>query len=285
MVSQLYIFRFLHQTTTFCFCSTSYLCCISFVSYIKPQLWWIYFASDCVVYLSFPTSNHNQSCSASRISAVVYLSFPTSNHNWIGKDVCLNVLYIFRFLHQTTTCQRTATVQVGCISFVSYIKPQLIVNLIYSCCVEYLSFPTSNHNSARFCKVLLMLYIFRFLHQTTTASEVWSWLVELYIFRFLHQTATKPWRNLEESSLYIFRFLHQTTTVRTQLLNTICCISFVSYIKPQLTIIIDIGSISCISFVSYIKPQLSLLFEHELNVVYLSFPTSNHNWFCHVSIC
>ena len=55
------------------------------------------------------------------------------------------------------------------------------------------------------------------------------------------------------------------------------CISFVSYIKPQLTVTKKEPSSSCISFVSYIKPQRRRIQQHHHWVVYLSFPTSNHN--------
>ena len=37
---------------------------------------------------------------------------------------------------------------------------------------------------------------------------------------------------------------------------TLCCISFDSYIKPQLTAKDYLTALSCISFDSYIKPQL-----------------------------
>ncbi len=56
-----------------------------------------------------------------------------------------------------------------------------------------------------------------------------------------------------------------------------CCISFVSYIKPQQRLSAPATAYSCISFVSYIKPQLRNLFVIVHRVVYRSFPTSNHN--------
>ena len=56
-----------------------------------------------VVYLSLPTSNHKDAVVCSPKELVVYLSLPTSNHNVILAYLVLNVLYIFRFLHQTTT--------------------------------------------------------------------------------------------------------------------------------------------------------------------------------------
>ena len=166
----LYIFRFLHQTTTYSPSQAVISCCISFVSYIKPQRDGRWFALFEVVYLSFPTSNHNTRLRYRRLRTVVYLSFPTSNHNFRGEDVYFVVLYIFRFLHQTTTLLtiHTSTMRcisfvsyikpqlllvmmkmhIRCISFVSYIKPQLTTDFINPLSVVYLSFPTSNHNTS-----------------------------------------------------------------------------------------------------------------------------------------
>ena len=100
-------------------------------------------------------------------------------------------------------------------------------------------------------------------------------------------------------ALYIFWFLHQTTTVRINMHLTSCCISFDSYIKPQLNYVMRSAKQSCISFDSYIKPQLNptrivlticcISFDSYIKpqrqsfedyrpwVVYLLIPTSNHN--------
>ena len=55
------------------------------------------------------------------------------------------------------------------------------------------------------------------------------------------------------------------------------CISFHSYIKPQLYSVYVCLPVGCISFHSYIKPQHYLLFLHHFQVVYRSIPTSNRN--------
>ena len=137
-----------------------------------------------------PTSNHNIHRQQMRYVRVVYLLIPTSNHNWRIRIYNYHVLYIFWFLHQTTT---------------------------------------SNYNAAAVC-----------------------WL---YIFWFLHQTTTIKMNMLCCSLLYIFWFLHQTTT------NNILCPCH----------------LGCISFDSYIKPQLDEHFPANEHVVYLLIPTSNHN--------
>ena len=186
--------------------------CISFDSYIKPQ--------------------HGRYCCLA--IQVVYLLIPTSNHNPRLPGVLPRLLYIFWFLHQTTTCDRqehdewrlyifwflhqTTTwwrcrfpsaccisfdsyikpqpplpaemEAAGCISFDSYIKPQLMVAVPFETGVVYLLIPTSNHNMTLKILELRVLYIFWFLHQTTTPSIPCCSQTTLYIFWFLHQTTT-----------------------------------------------------------------------------------------------
>ena len=69
--------------------------CISFDSYIKPQLANIMASNLPVVYLLIPTSNHNCEFFGELLRRVVYLLIPTSNHNLCGgKHYCCR-LYIF----------------------------------------------------------------------------------------------------------------------------------------------------------------------------------------------
>ena len=122
--------------------------CISFVSYIKPQhLEQVPFeALRCISFVSYIKPQLMRIVEIKK--SVVYLSFPTSNHNWPYLFSTHNRLYIFRFLHQTTTNHLMASWNVSCISFVSYIKPQLFVCVQRYAAVVYLSFPTSNHHRA-----------------------------------------------------------------------------------------------------------------------------------------
>ena len=187
---ELYIFWFLHQTTTIRCIGLQVPRCISFDSYIKPQLILWCLSLRLVVYLLIPTSNHNLAC------------------------CCLFhvLLYIFWFLHQTTTCI-ILTLQIWrCISFDSYIKPQLLLNLNFSLSVVYLLIPTSNHN----------------VEDGLTRQEK---VVYLLIPTSNHNRGCSY---QEQDLLYIFWFLHQTTTKGLYLNSVICCISFDSYIKPQL---------------------------------------------------
>ena len=145
----------------------------------------------------------------------------------------------------------------------------------------------------------MMLYIFRFLHQTTTVSHNGSHNWALYIFRFLHQTTTRKTKLRQRMRLYIFRFLHQTTTNILLCLYILCCISFVSYIKPQPSprhhrpwwvvylsfptsnhnFVGDLGLLATVVYLSFPTSNHNYVRRSDLMrfVVYLSFPTSNHN--------
>ena len=231
---KLYIFWILHQTTTTHFFWSRMHRCISFESYIKPQ----------------------QYLQRRRTSLVVYLLNPTSNHNcfWIFYSFWL--LYIFWILHQTTTERPSVLILACCISFESYIKPQhkRVSNHLSKCCISFESYikpqplcgffvllgvvyllnPTSNHNVFGFMVFSFALYIFWILHQTTTPSLSRVRAAWLYIFWILHQTTTMGGRLVRVPLLYIFWILHQTTTYVRLLILSRSCISFESYIKPQL---------------------------------------------------
>ena len=151
----LYIFWFLHQTTTLLHRANHWFCCISFDSYIKPQ----------------------PDLRGRRGLMVVYLLIPTSNHNSSGSGSSAGTLYIFWFLHQTTTGAWLLSSSICCISFDSYIKPQpfplrrfsslrcisfdsyIKPQLVRGCSllqfVVYLLIPTSNHNLSLFVDFLL----------------------------------------------------------------------------------------------------------------------------------
>ena len=143
-------------------------------------------------------------------------------------------LYIVRFLHQTTTSATDDTLVNGCISSVSYIKPQLSSGQRKGLLVVYRPFPTSNHNFLLLVLSMLlvvyrpfptsnhnryadykkdMLVVYRPF--PTSNHNLWKNVdisKELYIVRFLHQTTTSGCLGWGVPKLYIVRFLHQTTT-------------------------------------------------------------------------
>ena len=98
----------------------------------------------------------------------LYLYIPTSNHNAPCNAFGVDELYIFIFLHQTTTLLTRLRLLDRCISLYSYIKPQLQGQQIQFERVVYLYIPTSNHNPEGADYIMQVLYIFIFLHQTTT---------------------------------------------------------------------------------------------------------------------
>ena len=120
----LYIVLFLHQTTTIIPILDYEDSCISYYSYIKPQLQLSTYIYPQVVYRTIPTSNHNTQPMAQVLRAVVYRTIPTSNHNQMMLILFTEKLYIVLFLHQTTTPPSLASGSFGCISYYSYIKPQ-----------------------------------------------------------------------------------------------------------------------------------------------------------------
>ena len=146
-----------------------FTCCISFDSYIKPQPSDATKPQSLVVYLLIPTSNHNTRCKGLKHRTVVYLLIPTSNHN-------------FRMIY----C-KISTVVYLLIPTSNHNLECLFKVLFW---VVYLLIPTSNHNCRLRRPLLRRLYIFWFLHQTTTTNGSAPDRAELYIFWFLHQTTT-----------------------------------------------------------------------------------------------
>ena len=209
-----------------------------------------------VVYLLIPTSNHNLFACAIWRPSVVYLLIPTSNHNSSIDSVPVLELYIFWFLHQTTT---TITARMHLFQlYIFWFLHQTTTESQYSIFRDMLYIFWFLHQTTTSWHPWLngfALYIFWFLHQTTTRVPRWCSGVRLYIFWFLHQTTTPCVTRWRTGQLYIFWFLHQTTT------------------PPQLRPPPN----SCISFDSYIKPQPPPWGGKALKVVYLLIPTSNHN--------
>ena len=143
----LYIFWFLHQTTTPTRWALYYGSCISFDSYIKPQqVWRIWsFVFCCISFDSYIKPQLLCHCSFFHFGCISFDSYIKPQPFF-----CIS-------LHLA-----------GCISFDSYIKPQLGTKDALFLSVVYLLIPTSNHNDLWRYNFPLKLYIFWFLHQTTT---------------------------------------------------------------------------------------------------------------------
>ncbi len=146
----------------------------------------------------------------------------------------MHMLYIVRFLHQTTTVRFVVSVMSGCISSVSYIKPQPFCAFCVFCCccissvsyikpqlkkmfvlcypVVYRPFPTSNHNHRKHARNTDIVVYRPFPTSNHNLSQDLFNLYLLYIVRFLHQTTTSVCTLSTCALLYIVRFLHQTTT-------------------------------------------------------------------------
>ena len=213
-VKGLYIFWFLHQTTTFILSTIRSLKLYIFWflhqtttgSWLRSHRCWLYifwFLHQTTTYS--PPTPHQVS--------VVYLLIPTSNHNELDSIGMQQTLYIFWFLHQTTTSPCSYLFSASCISFDSYIKPQLKNKPVLLLLVVYLLIPTSNHNRKANADASSRLYIFWFLHQTTTVSSRSVVLMGCISF----DSYIKP----------------QQCTGKPRC--TSGCISFDSYIKPQPT--------------------------------------------------
>ena len=121
-------------------------------------------------------------------------------------------LYILSFLHQTTTKQRWNMPNLSCISYLFYIKPQLIdiENKIKRSCISYLFyikpqrqfrhgtkkpvvypiFSTSNHNYLPRLQTCRSVVYPIFSTSNHNLDNRCCLLVLLYILSFLHQTTT-----------------------------------------------------------------------------------------------
>ena len=208
---------------------------------------------------------------------VLFLHQTATVHTFKGTD---GLLYIVLFLHQTATSELSFSFSFSCISFYSYIKPQLTGCAMRLQMVVYRSIPTSNRNTT-YLHLFDFVVVYRSIptsNRNSTGEDVKTRFVvyrsiptsnrnlvsftssrpPLYIVLFLHQTATCRKPCFCQVWLYIVLFLHQTATRCRNSPRCLCCISFYSYIKPQRNGRACMQVVGCISFYSYIKPQQHL---------------------------
>ena len=165
---------------------------------------------------------------------VVYRTIPTSNHNLSVHASVFAMLYIVLFLHQTTTAFEYCRFCSCCISYYSYIKPQLLICLGNFLRVVYRTIPTSNHNleakwngrvnvvyrtiptsNHNFLELFMEMVgvVYRTIPTSNHNPRSFDQkAVLLYIVLFLHQTTTVDLCYPRDLELYIVLFLHQTTT-------------------------------------------------------------------------
>ena len=126
--------------------------------------------------------------------------------------VILSQLYIVLFLHQTTTRWGKNAAAIRCISYYSYIKPQLIFGLMATCFVVYRTIPTSNHN-LKLCVLLLLQVVYRTIPTSNHNCRVVPISIIAVVYRTIPTSNHNPPSSyLDECMLYIVLFLHQTTT-------------------------------------------------------------------------
>ena len=89
---------------------------------------------------------------------------------------------------------------------------------------------------------------------------------------------------VQDSQVFICLFLHQTTTMGWTNVFLDGCLSVYSYIKPQRRRIKTNTCARCLSVYSYIKPQHFGYVGAAAQGVYLSIPTSNHNFLLQLAL-
>ena len=122
-------------------------CCISFASYIKPQLvsLLLLMVLRCISFASYIKPQQIPLLILRLLSCISFASYIKPQRLLI-----------------------TRLITIRCISFASYIKPQRSTVWVFPLFVVYLLHPTSNHNRLLRFLLFFMLYIFCILHQTTT---------------------------------------------------------------------------------------------------------------------
>ena len=231
--------------------------CISSLFYIKPQHSpnWCILARRCISSLFYIKPQHNRSrleTSLSCISSLFYIKPQPLLLISQSATRCISSLF---YIKPQLSNILTWTIR-SCISSLFYIKPQRWPVTVLRKWVVYLLFSTSNHNLPHLLSDFSALYIFSFLHQTTTPRNICA----------------------VRKRLYIFSFLHQTTTYGERGNWTKCCISSLFYIKPQQQS--RPGTGVCVVYLLFSTSNHNLVCRRNIgmSVVYLLFSTSNHNF-------
>ena len=188
-------------------------CCIPFISYIKPQHLFIYCLKMfcCIPFISYIKPQLRYAVRERSLGCIPFISYIKPQRPKFSAHATAG-LYIILFLHQATTEAQRSKLLERCISFFSYIKPQLLgmcFCMSFRCIsffsyikpqplsdsrkipfVVYHSFPTSSHNVNMQTAATSKLYIILFLHPATTTLLPTLTYTGLYIILFLHQATT-----------------------------------------------------------------------------------------------
>ena len=253
---KLFLYLFLHQTTTISIPLRKDERCSFICFYIKPQLWYknssLLRCCSCICFYIKPQpwlmgKNCWWCCSficfyikpqplaRSRLTSEVVLVFvSTSNHNLPTPNYSVWLVVLV---------------------FVSTSNHNLISLIISSAIVVLVFVSTSNHNSLVISPAMLALFLYLFLHQTTTSGQQVGRHCRCSCICFYIKPQLKIIYNLGGNGCSCICFYIKPQPLFIVSLSFVCCSCICFYIKPQL--LRAAGSLragcSCICF--YIKPQ------------------------------
>ena len=166
------------------------------------------------------------------------------------------MLYIVLFLHQTTTAIESGFCKTGCISYYSYIKPQLRdgYRIHQQGCISYYSYIKPQHwkNQSFGSSGCISYYSYIKPQQILISKRITLSCISYYSY-------IKPQQEIE------------TLTDGTS------CISYYSYIKPQPAIGAGAGLLVVYRTIPTSNHNVLLNWYTKHFVVYRTIPTSNHN--------
>ena len=257
VVYRLCYISILHQTTTWCprsWCVIG-LCYISILHQTTTETmvkWMI--ALLCYISILHQTTTRR---SVYRMPLTLcYISILHQTTTLGVPEYKSHLLCYISILHQTTTLLSMSTYTRRCVIFLFYIKPQRRVTITLRGTVVLYFYSTSNHNNVpRLHKVVVVvLYFYSTSNHNQMMDRFYPNRVVLYFYSTSNHNSHEYTNKMHE--LCYISILHQTTTPRcSKHLNT-CCVIFLFYIKPQLSILTIYASSCCVIFLFYIKPQL-----------------------------
>ena len=150
------------------------------------------------------------------VQKVVSYLFPISNHNLSCYNHNCIMLYLISFLYQTTTIWFHCMVKhlLYLISFLYQTTTLVVVTSLTDCCILSLSY----------------------IKPQQIIQNIYNFYVVSYLFPISNHNYINYLLSLQR--LYLISFLYQTTTIVKEIPPIVGCILSLSYIKPQLLIVI-----------------------------------------------